>query len=81
MLELSIQGKTRNGRKDDIAEDIFEIAPSIIYNRRTPFVISVKNNRKLDYENLKNIEFEVSMKFFFVLLINTNKTLKWVALT
>ena len=63
MLELSIQGKTRNGRKDDIAEDTFEIAPSIIYNRRTPFVISVKNNKKLDYENLKNIEFEVIIKF------------------
>ena len=63
MLELSIQGKTRNGRKDDIAADTFEIAPSIIYNRRTPFVISVKNNKKLDYENLKNIEFEVLTKF------------------
>ena len=59
MLELSIHGAIKNGIKDNTAEDTFEIAPSIIYNRRTPFVISVKNNRKLDYEDLKKIDFKV----------------------
>ena len=61
MLELSIRGKSYNGIMDTIAENTFEIAPSIIYNRKTPFVISVKNNKRLDYENLKKIDFQVSM--------------------
>ena len=61
MLELSIRGRSFNGIMDTTAENTFEIAPSIIYNRKTPFVISVKNNKRLDYENLKKIDFQVSM--------------------
>ena len=59
MLEMSIDGENLNGINQNVAEETFEISPSIIYNQRTTFVISVKNNKKLDYENLKRIEFKV----------------------
>jgi hypothetical protein len=64
MLELRIDGSSLNGIDDSIAEETFEIAPSIIYNQRTPFVISVKNNKKLDYEGLKKIDFKVFLYVF-----------------
>ena len=41
--------------------DTFEIAPSIIENR-AHFVISVKNNRKLDYEKIQELDFEVRVQ-------------------
>ena len=59
MLELRIDGGSFNGIEASIAEETFEIAPSIIYNQKTPFVISVKNNKKLDYEGQKKIDFKV----------------------
>ena len=68
MLELSIRGESINGIMDTTAENTFEIAPSVIYNRKTPFVISVKNNKHLDYENLKKIDFKV-LKIFLILKI------------
>ena len=64
MLELRIDGGSLNRMDDSIAEETFEIAPSIIYNQRTPFVISVKNNKKLDYEGLKKIDFKVFLHVF-----------------
>jgi hypothetical protein len=48
MLELLIDG----------FEDTFEISPSLVENS-AQFVISVKNNKKLDFERRSKIEFEV----------------------
>ena len=60
ILELLIKGENSNGQTaETTAEEVFEISPSLIYNQRTKFVIAVKNNKKLDYENLKTINFEV----------------------
>ena len=60
ILELLIKGDNSNEQTaETTAEEVFEISPSLIYNQRTKFVIAVKNNKKLDYENLKTINFEV----------------------
>ena len=47
-LELSIIGFS----------DTFEVSPSII-NQEGQFVISVKNNKRLDYELLRQLNFKV----------------------
>ncbi len=38
--------------------ETFEIAPSVI-NQEGQFVISVKNNKKLDYEQIRQINFKI----------------------
>ena len=48
MVGLSVEGH----------EDIFEVSPKII-NRRGTFVISIKSNKKLDYETTKSFHFKV----------------------
>ena len=48
VLELSIQGH----------EDIFEISPPII-QQGGKFIISVKNNKKLDAEVTRKLEFKI----------------------
>ena len=53
-LELSIIGFS----------DTFEVSPSII-NQEGQFVISVKNNKRLDYELLRQLNFKV-------IIINSN---------
>ena len=39
-------------------EDTFEISPSII-NQEGKFVISVKNNKRIDFEQTRQINFKV----------------------
>ena len=48
MVGLSVEGH----------EDIFEVSPKII-NRRGTFVISIKSNKKLDYEATKSFHLKV----------------------
>lgn len=48
MLSMSIVGH----------EDTFEISPKVI-NQRGQFIISLKNSKKLDYEQTKMFEFKV----------------------
>jgi hypothetical protein len=47
-LELSLIGFT----------DSFEVSPSII-NQDGKFVISVKNNKRLDFEQIRQLNFKV----------------------
>ena len=69
MLELSIDGGNTNGEDTNLAEEAFEISPTIVHNQRTRFIISVKNNKKLDYERLKQIDFEVNCDFIFICVL------------
>ena len=39
--------------------ETFEISPSIV-NQDAQFVISVKNNKRLDYEQVRQLNFKVS---------------------
>ena len=54
VLELFIEG--------DFA-DTFEVSPSVVENS-AQFVVSVKNSKKIDYEELQTIEFKVIFKGF-----------------
>ena len=49
-LELAVVGFT----------DTFEISPSIV-NQDAKFVISVKNNKRLDYEQVRQLNFKVKV--------------------
>eukprot|EP00095_Tigriopus_kingsejongensis_P012458 maker-scaffold696_size110080-snap-gene-0.13 protein:Tk12458 transcript:maker-scaffold696_size110080-snap-gene-0.13-mRNA-1 annotation:"cad86_drome ame: full" len=51
-LELFIEGEY---------QDTFEIAPAVVENR-AQFVISVKNNRKLDFEKIQALTFKITAR-------------------
>ena len=57
-MSLSVEGH----------DDIFEVSPRVV-TRRGKFVISVTNNKKLDYEKVKAFKFKVGrfimIMFFF----------------
>ena len=52
MLELFLTAHT----------DTFEVSPSVV-DKSGQFAISVKNNKKLDFEKVDQMEFEVSPSF------------------
>ena len=56
VLELFIEG--------DFA-DTFEVSPSVVENS-AQFVVSVKNSKKIDYEELQTIEFKVGFHLTFI---------------
>ena len=58
MLELSIEGSIHVADKG-IAVETFEISPALVRNQKSKFVISVKNNKYLDFEKLQKIDFKV----------------------
>ena len=58
MLELSIKGNINKDGKD-VAKETFEISPAIVHNQKSRFVISIKNNKYLDYEKIQKIDFKV----------------------
>ena len=53
MLELFIEGSFA---------DTFEVSPSVVENS-AQFVVSVKNSKKIDYEEVQTIEFKVIFPF------------------
>ena len=60
-LELAVVGFT----------DTFEISPSIV-NQDAQFVISVKNNKRLDYEQVRQLNFKVVIYVFMLSLFHIN---------
>ena len=59
-MSLSVEGH----------DDIFEVSPRVV-TRRGKFVISVKNNKKLDYEKVKVFKFKVGM--FIIHIMNHDR--------
>ena len=53
VLELFIEGSFA---------DTFEVSPSVVENS-AQFVVSVKNSKKIDYEEVQTIEFKVIFQF------------------
>ena len=51
-------------------DDVFEVSPRVV-TRRGKFFISVKNNKKLDYEKVKVFKFKVGI--FIIHIINHDR--------